>query len=219
MVENVQHFLQEIDESLRVEKFEQFWKHYGKWVIAGCVGIVLSTMVSVLWKNHLHEEHTKQTDLLIRAEMLAAAGKASEAAALFEDAEKDTHSLATLAKLRRAEMLTDTGETDKALALYREIADSGADDALRSLARRNASIIAANKVLAGKMPKDQPTDVEAHSAFGSTLSELTALRLLKAGKNKEAKEKLNDLLQNDALPKSERLRVLEILDTIPEDKK
>lgn len=211
MAEDVS-FLQEIDESLRVEKFEQFWQRSGKLVIAGCVGIVLCTVASVMWKNHLHEQHMKQTDLLIRADALAGAGKTSEAATVFEAAEKGTRSLALLAKLRRAEMLTDAGENDKAVAVYKEIAAGAGDDALRDLARMRADIIADNA--AGGGP-----GFENNHTFGGVMNELTALHLLKAGKNKEARELLSSVIQDDTLPKSERLRALELLGTIPEDKK
>ncbi len=207
-------FMQEVEESLRVEKLEQFWQRFGNMVIAGCVGIVVLTSASVVWKNHMREIHTLQTSALMQADTYLGQNKTNEAIDALQPIENQSGNVATLAKLKHAEILLEQKAPDKALALYKEIAaDRGNDEALRSLAAAQVIILEAN----GSGNVD--TSATASPPFNGISDEIFALRLIKEGKTKEAREILFRISVNRMLPSTQRARAHEILDTIGEDAK
>jgi hypothetical protein len=210
MAEDISIF-QEIDESLRVEKLQQFWQRFGNWVIGGCVGIVLLTIASVLWKSHIHDMNMKSTSLLIRAMQLQQAGKADDATVQLEDATKGKGGVATLAKLNLAQQSLKAGELDKALALYNEVvADRHSDEALRDLAALQATTIADN--LHSVLPA---THADKNGRpFSVILREIEAAKLLKDGKTSEAQALLKPIAEDNTATFSERARAMEMLDTI-----
>ena len=201
--------LYEIDESLRAEKLQRFWQRFGKLVLAGCASIILLTAGWVAWKNHMQEVYAKQTDILIQATTLAQAGKLNEAEPLFEQAQQGTQGFAVLAKLQHASALLAAGQNDKALALYTGIAKDSSrnmDMALRDFAALQASVITLNQ----HGTEDMAEAMDRGRPFAPIAQENKAARLLKDGKDKEARALLKPLAENNTSPMSEHARAMEL---------
>jgi hypothetical protein len=206
--------LQEIDESLRVEKLQQFWKRFGNLVVAGCIGIVLFTIASVLWKNHLHTMHMQQTSALLQADALMQSGKYDKVATILGDAAHGTGDIAGFARLRIAEALLKNGKLDKAQKVYAAMADGerGTDAALSDFAALQNIILADNR----------HTAVAATQAanegrpFAGMVQEIKAAQLLNSGKPKEADILLQAIAGDETEPVSERARAMELLDVTGE---
>jgi len=211
MTEDLSLF-QEIDESLRVENFERFLRRYGKLIIAACVGIIVITALSVLWKDHTRTNNAKSTSVILQGIELSEARKYTEAEKKFEEVEHSgARNIATVAKFKHAEILLAAKQFDKASVLYKEIAgDAGADKAIRNFAALNSGLIA-NNIMPGETQRavsgsDQP--------FSSLEQELYALRLQKDGKPQEAREVLDRIMNNPELLTSERQRAMNLRDSI-----
>jgi hypothetical protein len=197
MAEDISIFA-EIDESLRVEKLQQFWTKFGNLVILGCVAIVVFTIAWVLWKNHMHDVNSRETHLLIQAKNLKDAGKLNEAVTLF------IGSKGALAKLQQAQLYYDLGESDKAAALYAEIAkDKHNDNTLKDFATLQTALLGRDESTAAHANKDP--------VFAGMIDEARAARLIKLGKNKEAEKLLTPVASDEKAPMSTHMRAMELM--------
>jgi hypothetical protein len=199
-------FLQEIDDSLRAERMEQFWKQHGLKILLACAAVIAATAVTVLWKDHLHAQEIRQTSVILHAQSLFEAGKYEEAAAAYAQGEEGAAGLGTLAKIRRAQALLSAGHKEAALTAYRDVAsDSHADVTLRDLAALRASALDpahCDALLAQAAQAGHP--------YATTAREMQAARLIQEGKKTEARVVLVSLLADDTLPSTERERAGEL---------
>jgi len=207
MAEDIGIF-QEIDDALRVDNMEKLLRRYGKLIIVVCVGIVLATAGSVLWKSHQREGNMQKTAVLLQVQELKNTGKYPEAIKALEEAMRQNKDIPVVKKFQYAGLLVQSGQPAKAEAVYNEIAgDSNNDSGLRDFAAMNAAIIAANN---GTLAR-QKLDTGSGQPFYAIATELTALRLEKEGKNKEAYDMLENLAADMSLSTAEHQRAVELL--------
>jgi hypothetical protein len=213
--------LTEIDDALRADKLEQIWQRHGALIIGFCVLAVLATAAGTFWKNHLLEEHMRDTGILAQGTTLAQDGKYGEAITLFEKIELEGGSLGAVAGLKHAEALANLKQDDKAAALYRTIAASGdAPISLRDYARLQGDILAHNAAsAAGKPAPAQDPAAAKNTTFSQSTREAQALWALKSGDTKTAKELLNAILADDMASMTARTRASDILQTIGDNAK
>ena len=53
---------QEVDEEVRRDRFNKFWKEYGAYVIAAAVALVLGTAASVGWREYNAQRQQEDSD-------------------------------------------------------------------------------------------------------------------------------------------------------------
>ncbi|HWC62505.1 MAG TPA: tetratricopeptide repeat protein [Rhizomicrobium sp.] len=112
----------EVEEDVRKERLEKWWKAYGDYVIALLAVIVLSVAGYELWLRYQASERDKAATAFIAAERVTDPAKA---AAAFDALSKTAPGgYALLAKLSKADALPAAGKAADAIALYREIANS-----------------------------------------------------------------------------------------------
>lgn len=206
----------EIDESLRAEKLEGFLKNYGKFLVAGCLGIVLATAGSVAWKSHVKEYNIKKTAIILQARELADSGNYTEAISKLEEAEQGGHGISVVAKLFHADVLARSGKFDESVKLYNEIANKkNTDEAIKNISAIYGEALESSHNLPDAGHK-LPTG--ANKPFSVLAGELTALQLQKEGKHKEAVEMLKEISGNPAILMSERSLARDLLDFVNGEK-
>jgi hypothetical protein len=219
MAEDVS-IMQEIDEALRADKLQQLWARHNEAILTFCVMAVLASAGSVLWKNHLHDLHERQTGWLAEAATLEQQGKYDAAAGVYQKVEDEGGALAGLAGIRHAAVLISLKQEDKALALYNSVAGGKEGDTpvFRDFAALEAAILAGNQSLNAGKPASAAT-AAAGGIFHQSATELGALNALGAGDRKTASFLLGSILSDEAAPYSQRARASELLDSIKEHKK
>jgi len=111
----------EVEEDVRREKLEKFWKAYGDYVIALAALIIVGIAGFELWQRYQANQRDKASVAFSAAQRLT---DPRAAAAAFADLAKTApKGYALLAKLEQANSMLASGQRDGALALYKEIMD------------------------------------------------------------------------------------------------
>lgn len=123
--------LQDIDEALKREKAEKFWRENSPYILGGAVALVIMTGAITAWqswRNNVNEERT--------AAIVTALDAKENNAALLIDAGKTLKGPhKAIAELQAAGLLVKDGKNDEALKQYQAVAaDSSASALWRDLA-------------------------------------------------------------------------------------
>jgi len=196
--------IKEVDDEVRAERLQEWWKRFGNWLIGAAIVMVLATIGYELWQSHKHQANEEATTVLIRGETLVAQDEADEAAELLSGT-KGNGGVDALAKLRAGQLLLADGKTDAAKALFEKVAAQKTTfPALASYA--TLYIDQANGAM-GTALTAKPND-----AFYTTARELEAIRLASDGKPREAANILKTLLENPQLSATQRDRLTQMKD-------
>jgi hypothetical protein len=126
---------QEVEEDVRRERYEQLWKKYGNYVIAGAVVLVLAVAGYQAWSAYDLSQRLQVSDKYQEAQTIAAGGDAAKAEAQFAELSKSGYSgYATLSKFNLVSTYLAQGKRDPAIALLRELTESS-DEGVASVAR------------------------------------------------------------------------------------
>jgi hypothetical protein len=116
----------EVEEDVRKERLEKFWKAYGDYVIALMALVILGVAGWQVWLRYEDSQRAKASVQYTAAQKLT---KPDEAVAAFDALIKENPpgGYTELAKLSKADALSSLGKSSDAVALYKEIAggDSG----------------------------------------------------------------------------------------------
>lgn len=111
----------EVEEDVRREKLEKFWKAYGDYVIALVALVIVGIAGFELWQRYQTTQLNKASVAFSAAQRIT---DARQAAVAFADLAKTApRGYALLAKLEQANSMLASGQRDGAIALYRDIAD------------------------------------------------------------------------------------------------
>jgi hypothetical protein len=135
----------EVEEEVRRERFEQIWKQYGDYIIAGVALVVIAVAGYELWLRYEANQKLKASETFIAAQQLADSGNVNQASAAFAVIAKDApDGYAKLARLSQAGVLEIGGQRSEALAIFKSIAKDD-DGLIGSVARlRGGWILAAD---------------------------------------------------------------------------
>lgn len=209
-------FIREVDEELRSERFQNFWRSYGKLVIAAAVAIIVGIAAYNYYIYSKATEAAASGDAFIAAVKLAEEGKSDEAIAAFSALEKGSNkTYQSVARLRAAAELQKTGKVQEALKQYDALAgDNAADINLRSIARIRAGLLLVDT--------GTVTEVEARvgplsapgGAYRSSAREAIGLAYYKAGDLDNAFKQFDELQKDRGTPQAMQQRVRIMLDVI-----
>lgn len=122
--------IQEVEDSLRKEKMDKFWKEYGPYIIAGAVMAVLLTGLIGSWRVWNHAQNEASTNLMLETTI-----EAGQIDALEEVIPEMRPGHRALSHLSAAGVLLEDGDSDAALSHYRQAAaDRSAPSPYRELA-------------------------------------------------------------------------------------
>ena len=181
-------FLREVDENLRRDRVRDFAKAYGSWLIAAVVLFLGASGGFIWWQQHQLNRSEAQVEQLSELDQKIGAGNvASAPQQLDELAKSGSKAVRATALLTRAAVAIQQNDVKLAVAKYREIV---ADDSLPKPYRDAALIrqtalefdqIAPQEVVSRMDPLTKPG-----APWFGVAGEMTALALIKQGKNQEA---------------------------------
>jgi hypothetical protein len=204
---------QEIQDDLRRDKAAQFWKRYGRYVIALVVFVIAATGSYVGWKEYRQRQQIAFGNRYAAALSLIQDKKEAEALNILGSLAKDAGTgYGTLARFRAATVKLHQGDRAGAVAIYDAIAkDSSVDPLYAQLA---SLYYALDTLETGKpdelakrlKPLTAPTSPWRYSA-----RELEALLALRQGDAKKAQGALTKLADDPKTPGGIRARAAEML--------
>ena len=191
--------LQDIDDALKREKAEKFWKENGPYILGGALALVVLTGVFTAWNNWQQSRNAAQT-----AQMVMAMESGSPETGLIAAIPHLNGQHKAMALLQIAGAKAQAGKNAEALKLYREVADGrGVPAVWRDLAalsavrtewgagvdKARAQVLfnEVKKLTAKKNPWRLQAGVQAAMIAGDSLDDpKTALSLLRAPLTDEA---------------------------------
>ena len=214
-------FVREVDEDLRRDQAQKFAKRYGT-IIAGGILLFLAAVGGWLyWQDRQSKLAATDSETLTSA-LASLDGGPAAAPAVTPILDKLTNSpsegIATEARLAQAAVALGAGNRASAIAIYRSITDdSGLAAPFRDLASiRLVSLefdtIKPEAVIARLEPLAKP----GNPWFGSA-GELTAMAMLKQGRNGDAGRLFAAVAADSQVPESIRSRAVQIAGTLGVD--
>ena len=196
----------EVEEDVRRERLEQFWKKYSDYVIAGAALLIIAVAGFELWRVYDQKQRIKASSEYAYAAQMMRAGQSSLAADLFSKLSKSAPGgYAAVSRLHEADALMSAGNRADALAAYKQFA-AGSDPYLAAVARIHAAW-----AIADEAPEDElKAMLDPISANGSPWSpmvrEILAYADIRAGKVSAAAAEYESLAADKDAPDSLRQR-------------
>ena len=210
---------QEIDEDLRRDKAKEWWKRYGKFVIAGIATILIAVAAVSWWQDRKQAERLEAADRYARALATAEDGNAAEAANRLNAAAVDMPGGYTFVSLMQAAALrADEGDYAGAAETYSRIA---AMDKIDPLYRDLAVVLStlheskAGGDAAALLERIEP-QTESGKPWRYTAREVAASLALSIGDKEAAKTYLAGISDDAESPVDIRTRATEMLRAIGE---
>ncbi len=196
------HLIDEVDEALRRERIEAFWKKFGQYVVVASVGILILTVGVVIWQSHRSSQHTEWTSQLIATSSELDSNRQSEEAIMLAEnlAASSDGGASALSHLWLAQLHMENGNPEKARDVLAELPPDTAYGDFAALLSQS--------IRGGTEPEAQP------DVFRFTAMELEASAHLAEGRESEAAVLLKAIRDDALSPQSMRMRAQLLLDHI-----
>jgi len=212
-------FVREVDEDLRRDRIRDFFKENGTWLVLGLI-LFLAASGGIIWYQQYRAQRAeKHVEQLAEIYKNIGVGNTSKVPQQLDDlSSADSKAVRASALFTRAAFALQQNDEKLAIATFKKIAD---DSSLPD-AYRNAALL---RQTALEFDQLQPQQVVARLApltktgdpwFGSA-GEMTALAIIKEGKNKEAGQLFASIAKDKTVPDSIRNRAIQISGSLGAD--
>lgn len=210
-------FIDEVNQELRQERFMNFWRLLGGYIISVSIAVVAITVAVVLWQGYQEKQRIKASEHYFAG--VAAKDRKDWAVAIEEFkkvAEENAPGVAAIAAMEEAQSLRMKGDLAAADARYVAIAaDSSVEAGLRDLATLYAAQIRMDE------GKDRATIdallaplVKKSSAFTASAKELMLYNALGANDVEAARTLATEISSDANAPSGVRVRAAALLGTL-----
>lgn len=205
-------FVREVDENLRRDRIRDFFKEKGGWLVAALV-LFLAVSGGLIWYQQ-HREQRAEAEVEQLATIYKDIGVGNTAklpAELDELSKSGSKGVRATAMFTRAALAVQQNDQKTAIATYKKLAD---DNSLPH-SYRDAALIRQTALEFDQLQPDQiitrlaPLTKSGNPWFGSA-GEMTALALIKQGKDKEAGQLFATLAKDKNVPEAIRNRSIQI---------
>ena len=212
-------FLREVDENLRRDQVRDFARKNGKWLILAVVLFLAASGGAIWWQYHQKQQSEKEVEQLTAIFHDIGTGNVANAPQQL-DSLSNSHSKAIRASaiFTRAALALQQNDLKLATAKYREVAN----DSSLPQPYRDAALLRQTALEFDDLPPQdivnrlQPLAKAGNPWFGSA-TEMTALALIKQGKNHEAGLLFATLAKDKDAPDSIRERALQLAGSLGVD--
>ena len=212
-------FVKEVDENLRRDQFRDFFKENGTYLV-GALVVFLAACAGLIWyqqhREQLAEQHVEQLAQLYKD---IGTGNTTKVPQQLDDlSDANSKAVRATAMFTRAALAIQQNDRKLAAATFKKIRD---DSSLPD-AYRNAALIRDVALEFDQLGPQQvitqlePLAKSGNPWFGSA-GEMTALALIKQGKNKEAGQLFATLAKDKSVPDSIRNRAMQISGSLGAD--
>lgn len=199
---------EEVNEELRQQKLQAFWKENGPWIIGGAILAVVMTGSLSFWNNWKHERNVAATTELVRV-----LNEETDVAKLEDYAQSTSTDHAALARLFAAGRYAREGNTDKAVELYAEIEQSrGVGKLYRDLAKLFSVGLRLQTGDAAQLEQELAYLAKNNSAWRWSAQEMQALLAAREQNFEKAVDILTQLSGDNAAPQDMRTRAFTLRD-------
>ncbi len=212
-------FLREVDENLRRDQFQDFFKKNGKWIALAVVLFLGAAGGWIYWEQYQAKKAAEQSEELQAVFTDIAQNKRQtvpQRVAKLEESRNDV--VRGTALMTDAALSLEKNDRAAAIAKYREVVN---DKGLPQLYRDAGTI----RLTALEFDTIKPDEVIARLApmtkagnpwYGSA-GEMTALALLKQGKKSQAGQMFASIAADTQVPSSIRARAVQVAGTLGVD--
>lgn len=205
-------FVREVDENLRRDRIRDFFKEKGGWLVAALV-LFLAVSGGLIWyQQHREQRAEAEVEQLATIYKDIGVGNTSKVPAELDQlSNSGSKGVQATALFTRAALALQQNDQKTAIATYKKVAD---DNSLPQ-AYRNAALIRQTALEFDQLQPDQviarlePLTKSGNPWFGSA-GEMTALALIKQGKDKEAGQLFATLAKDKDVPEAIRNRSIQI---------
>jgi hypothetical protein len=209
-------FLREVDENLRRDRVQDFFKKNGKWIALAVVLFLGAVGGWIYWQERKNQQSAEQSEQLHKVLTDIASGQRQTVPQRLDALEK-SHSdiVKASAVLTDAALALDSNNRTEAIAKYRALAN---DDDMAQIYRDIATIRGTTLEFDTLKPEEviarlEPLAKSGNPWFGSA-GELTALAYLKQGKKAEAGKLFAAIAADPQVPNSIRTRAVQVAGTL-----
>lgn len=212
-------FFQEVEENLRRDRMTDFFKNYGMWVALAVILFLAAVGGWIYWQNQRSRAAAEQSEQLHALITDIAAGRNQTVPQRIDQLEK-SHSDAVRASatLTGAAVALEQNKRTDAITMYRELAnDKGMAQPYRDIANLRLTALEFDTIKPEEVvARLEPLAKAGNPWFGSA-GEMTALALMKQGKNAEAGRLFAAIAADQQVPSSIRSRAVQVAGTLGVD--
>ena len=212
-------FVREVDENLRRDQLRDFFKAYGSWLIAGVVVFLAASGGFIWWQQHKVDRSEGQVEQLAQIYKDIGSGDTTKAPQQFDELSKSgSTGVRASALFARAALDLQQNDSKSAIAIYKAIAgDGGLPQPYRDAALIRGTALEFDQL----QPQDvisrlSPLTKQGEPWFGSA-GEMTALALIKQGKNQEAGQLFASIAKDSGVPQTIRSRAAQVAGSLGVD--
>lgn len=212
-------FVREVDENLRRDRIRDFFRENGTWLVLALI-LFLAACGGIIWyQQHRVVRAEGHVEQLAQIYKDIGTGNTSKAPQQLDELSKaSSKAVRASAMFTRAALAIQQNDQKLAISTYKAIAgDSSLPDAYRNAALIRQTALEFDAL----QPQDvisrlEPLTKAGNPWFGSA-GEMTALALIKQGKNKEAGQLFAAIAKDKSVPDSIRNRAIQISGTLGVD--
>jgi len=213
-------FIREVDENLRRSQAENFFKRYGKWLIAALILFLVAVGAYLFWQERQRAQAAEQGEQFVAVLNDISTGRTGKPVEqkLAAIASASSGEMAGLAQLTAGALALQNGDRSKAVTSFQAVA--GDDDQPQSV--RTAALMRQTALEFDQLQPDQviarlqPYATPDSPWFG-TAGEMTAMAMLKANRKAQAGQLFGRIASDNDVPGSIRARALQIAGSLGVD--
>jgi hypothetical protein len=212
-------FLREVEENLRRDQARDFFKKYGKWLIAALILLLAAIGGWMYWRDAQNKKAAEETETLGKIYHDIGEGKMAAAPGQLDQvAESDHAAIRASALFTRAAIALQANDRATALARFAEIAaDTDLPQPYRDLATIRQTAIEFDAIKPEQVIARMQPLAKAGSPWFGSAGELTAMALLKQGRKAEAGKLFAAMAADAQVPSTIRSRSVQIAGTLGVD--
>jgi hypothetical protein len=212
-------FVREVDENLRRDRLRDFFRDYGAWLAVALVLFLVACGGFIWWQQHRHQRAEAEVEQLAAIYKDIGTGNTAKV-----PSELDSLSRSGSAGVRGTAMFTSAAlsiqqnDHKAAIAKYKQIvADSGLPQPYRDAALIRQTALEFDDIDPGQVISRMAPLAKVGTPWFGSAGEMTALALIKQGKNQQAGQLFASLAKDSNVPESIRNRALQIAGSLGVD--
>jgi hypothetical protein len=205
-------FLREVDDELRRDELQSFWKRWGRWLVGGVVGGLALFAGYLWWESDKVAKAGLDGEQLSQAlETLASSDTPEAEAQLKKLTTAKNAGYRATAKIALAALAAQRGKTDVAAKGFADVAgDKSLAQPWRDLALVRQTITEFDTIKPNiVIERLKPLAVSGNAWFGSA-GEMVALSYIKIGQPQLAAKLFNDIAKDESVPETIRSRAVQM---------
>jgi hypothetical protein len=212
-------FRREVDENLRRDQLQDFFKKYGNLIAVALVLFLVASGGYIWWRQHQVQQHEAQIEKLAQVYKDIGSGSTGQAPQELDGLSKSgSKAVRASALFARAALALQQNDAKLATTTYRSIADdSSYPEPYRHVALvRQTALEFDNLKPEDVISRLAPLAKRGEPWFGSA-GEMTALAMVKQGKRREAGQLYAAIAKDPAVPETIRARAVQVAGSLGVD--